>query len=173
MKFWEKMRKFLYEACDIMEIFMALAVFAGIVIAAISIVPGFTEFWNHKEEAGAFMEFLDVVFGAVIGIEFMKMLCKPNTSSIIEALIFLMARHMIIETTTAFEDFLAILSISILFLLRRIMLVTKPDKNRRTLGLFRAIKTDKPSERPTEAEGAEDGETLGRKADIDDFGAEE
>ena len=119
---------------------MAIAVAAGVIIAACSIFPGVIEFWNHREEAGAFMEFLDMVFNVVIGIEFMKMLCKPNTANIIEALIFLMARHMIIQTTTAFEDLLAVISICMLFLFRRLMLATKPDKDHHVPNFLRAIR---------------------------------
>lgn len=48
---------------------------------------------------GCVLEFLDAVLGVVIGVEFLKMLCKPNTANIIEALIFVIARHMIVQTT--------------------------------------------------------------------------
>lgn len=140
MKFWEKLRKVLYDTCDIMEIFMAIAVGIGLLIAIFSIYPGLVEFWNHRTEVDAFMEFLDVVFNVVIGIEFMKMLCKPSTANIIEALIFLMARHMIIQTTTAVEDLLVVISICILFLFRRFMLATKPDKDHHVPDFFKAIK---------------------------------
>ena len=34
---------------------------------------------------GCALEFLDAVLGVVIGVEFLKMLCKPNTANIIEA----------------------------------------------------------------------------------------
>ena len=140
MKIWDKLRRVLYEVCDVMEVFMAIAVMGGIVIATIALYPGFLEFWECREEAGAFLEFLDLVFGVVIGIEFMKMLCRPSTANIIEALIFLIARHMIIQTTTAEQDLLSVISIGILFLFRRFMLATKPDKGHHIPNLLRAIK---------------------------------
>lgn len=140
MKIWDKLRKVLYEVCDVMEVLMAIAVVVAIIIATIALYPGLIEFWEHREEAGAFLKFLDLVFGVVIGIEFMKMLCRPSTANIIEALIFLIARHMIIQTTTAEQDLLSVISIGILFIFRRVMLATKPDKEHHIPNLLRAIK---------------------------------
>ncbi len=64
-------------------------------------------------DAGAFLLYLDAVFNVVIGIEFMKMLCKPSSANIIEVLIFLIARHMIVTSTTPLEDLLSVLSIGV------------------------------------------------------------
>ena len=72
------------------------------------------------------LEYLDAIFNVVIGIEFMKMLCRPSSSNIIEVLTFLIARHMIVQETTPLEDLLSVLSIGILFFFRRFMQRTKP-----------------------------------------------
>ena len=93
---WDKVRKRIVDACDVMDMVMAAVVVIGIVIAAIGIFPQIGELWRHREETVAFLEFLDAVLGVVIGVEFLKMLCKPNTANIIEALIFVIARHMIV-----------------------------------------------------------------------------
>lgn len=137
----DKVRKLLYEASEVMEIFMAVVVVAGIVVATVTLWPELSEYWTNRMEPGAFLEFLDAVFNVVIGIEFIKMLCKPSSANIIEVLIFLISRHMIIQTTTAAQDLLSVLSIGILFLFRRFMLATKPDKNQHVPNLFGAIKT--------------------------------
>ena len=113
---WDKVRKRIVDACDVMDMVMAAVVVIGIVIAAIGIFPQIGELWRHREETVAFLEFLDAVLGVVIGVEFLKMLCKPNTANIIEALIFVIARHMIVQTTTAGEDLVSVISICMLFL---------------------------------------------------------
>ena len=97
-------------------------------------------------ETGAFLHFLDAVFNVVIGLEFIKMLCKPSSANIIEVLIFLISRHMILQTTTAMEDLLAVISIGILFLFRRFMLATKPDKNQHVPNIFGALKKERTGE---------------------------
>lgn len=138
---WDKIRKKLSDACDVFELFMAVAVICGIIIAAITLWPELLHYWEHRMEPGAFLEYLDAIFNVVIGIEFMKMLCKPTSSNIIEVLIFLIARHMIVTSTTPTEDLISVISIGILFVFRRFMLMTKPDKNRHVPNIFGAIKT--------------------------------
>lgn len=138
---WDKVRKVLFNVCEWLEIFMAVAVLVGLVIATVALWPDLVHFWARRTEPGAFLEFLDAVLGVVIGIEFLKMLCKPSSANIIEALIFLIARHMIVQTTTPGEDLLAVISIGILFLFRRFMLATRPDRNNHVPNIFGAIKT--------------------------------
>ena len=137
---WSKLRKALLEVCDFMELLMAVAAIIGVCIAIIGLLPGILDFWGTRGDTTAFLEYIDKVFTIVIGIEFMKMLCKPNTQNIIEALIFLMARHMIVVTTTAAQDLLSVISICILFVFRRFMLATKPDKNMHVPNIMNAIR---------------------------------
>lgn len=40
-----------------------------------------------------FLIFLEDMFSLVVGIEFIKMLCRPSADNVIEVLIFLTARH--------------------------------------------------------------------------------
>lgn len=138
---WDKVRKILYEVCDVLELLMAAAVVCGIVVAAITLWPEMQLYWEHRMEVGAFLEYLDAVFNVVIGIEFMKMLCKPSSANIIEVLVFLIARHMIVQSTTPLEDLLSVISISILFVFRRFMMATKPDKEHHVPNIIGAIKT--------------------------------
>ena len=101
---WDKLRKKAFEGCEILEFIMAMIVGLAILMAIVGVFPGLLHFWGARGDTHAFMEFLDEVLSVVIGIEFLKMLCKPSTGNIIEALIFLIARHMVIQTTTAMED---------------------------------------------------------------------
>ncbi len=137
---WDRLRKMLYEASEVMELFMAGAVVFGLLIAAAALGPALSEYWQHRMEAGAFLEYLDAVFNVVIGIEFIKMLCKPSSANIIEVLIFLIARHMIVTATTPLEDLLSVVRIGIIFYFRRFMPATKHDGGQQVPSLFKAIK---------------------------------
>lgn len=129
---WDKVRKRLYEAGEIVELVMAGIVICAIVVAAVTLAPEFLHYWDSRMEAGAFLEFLDRVLDVVIGVEFVKMLCKPNPRNIIEVLIFVISRHMIVQKTTATEDLVAVISICILFFFRRFMDATRKEKNAET-----------------------------------------
>ena len=157
---WDKLRKKAFEGCEILEFVMAMIVGLAILMAIVGVFPGLLHFWGERGDTHAFMEFLDDVLSVVIGIEFLKMLCKPNTANIIEALIFVIARHMIVQTTTAGEDLVSVISICMLFLFRRFMLATKPDKEHHVPNIFKAIKIAQSPEFQEALKETEEHETI-------------
>lgn len=124
--FLRKTRNTLYESCNFLELIMALVVLAAIIIACISLGDSFLTYWNSKNSEGAFLTFVGRVFNILIGIEFLKMLCQPSEDTVLEVLIFLVARHMILEHTTALENLVSILSIGLLFGIKKY--ITLPRK---------------------------------------------
>lgn len=126
-------KQILHQICDIMELILAVLVIAGIVIAIVGLIPQLEDFWGNRMEPGVLIRFLELVFDIVIGVEFLKMLCKPDADTIVEVLIFLVARHMIIQETTALEDLLSIISMGILFAIKKY--INAPAK-RAGLGYF-------------------------------------
>ena len=115
---WKKFGKALYKASDIMEILMAAVVAVAIVIAAVLTIPEMKLLWETTTGTDGLILFLEEIFNVVIAIEFLKMLCKPTADTVIEVLIFLVARHMIIGETAAAEDLLSVISIGILVLIQ-------------------------------------------------------
>ena len=59
--------------------------------------------------------FLEDMFSLVVGIEFIKMLCRPSADNVIEVLIFLTARHMIVGGSSSLDIFLSVLSVALLY----------------------------------------------------------
>lgn len=62
-----------------------------------------------------FLIFLEDMFSLVVGIEFIKMLCRPSADNVIEVLIFLTARHMIVGGSSSLDIFLSVLSVALLY----------------------------------------------------------
>ena len=114
-----KIRTTLYDSCNILELLMALVVLAAILIAGFCLGDAFLNYWNTRFESGSFLTFVGSVFNILIGIEFLKMLCQPSEDTVLEVLMFLVARHMIIEHTTAYENLVMIISIGILFAIKK------------------------------------------------------
>lgn len=106
----------------VLELTMAVIVFIAIICAIIALWEPFLYFLEHKTEHGAFLEFLGLIFSIVIGIEFFKLLCEPSRDTLLEVLMFVIARHMIIEETSAMENLLSILTIGILFFIDKYLL---------------------------------------------------
>ena len=115
-------KEFISKSSRFLERIMAVIVFIAILAAILSLWEPFWEFWQHRTEHGAFFEFIDFVFNVVIVIEFFKLLCTPGKDTLLEVLMFVVARHMIIEETSPMENLISILSIGVLFLIDRFLL---------------------------------------------------
>lgn len=109
----------MYLAGQILEIIMGLFVLAAVVIGALMLIPEFPVLWQAHMKQEVFLEFLEMVLNLVIGIEFLKMLLRPNTDMILEVLVFVIARHMVVRTTTSVEDFLSVISVGVLLLIQK------------------------------------------------------
>lgn len=114
-----KVRNTLYHSCNILELLMALIVLIAIVIACFSLGDAFTDFWNARFSNNSFLTFVGSIFNILIGIEFLKMLCQPSEDTVLEVLMFLVARHMIIEHTTVYENLVTIISIGLIFAIKK------------------------------------------------------
>ncbi|MBR1571872.1 MAG: hypothetical protein IJ655_03940 [Lachnospiraceae bacterium] len=130
----EKLKKLVTNLCYLLELIAAIFVLAGIIISIIGLVPCIGEYWNNRAETTAFIDFLEQVLFVVIGVEFLKMLCRPNSDNILETLIFLVARHMIVVTsTTPMDDLISTISIVLLCIMRRYLKVAKDKEKRHEL----------------------------------------
>lgn len=138
---------FLRRICDIIELVLAVLTIAGIVIAIIGLVPQLGEFWENRHEVQQLIWYLEMVFNIVIGVEFLKMLCRPDADTVVEVLLFLVARHMIIGETGALEDLLSIISMAILFAVKKYINV--PGK-RAEEGIFHIRRQKDAEEKPQE-----------------------
>ena len=119
----EKLKQGYANLSEWLEHIMAAIVLIAIVIAICSLWAPFKEFLQTRSESGAFLKYMASVFDIVI--EFFKLLCKPRKDTMLEVLMFVIARHMIIEHTTAFENLLSIIAISILIIVDRYFLKSK------------------------------------------------
>lgn len=134
-KFKNRFKKNIQRLCETLEMAVAVIVLVGIVMTIFSLLSDFEIFHAMLGDTAEFKPFLEEIFVIVIGIEFLQMLCRPNSDNVMEVLIFLVARHMIIGDTTPFEDFISVISVGLLCVLRRYLHVTKEkerdkEKNR-------------------------------------------
>lgn len=118
----KKVVKTLQEICRILELVVAVFVLLGILTAIIGLLKDDIKLFEELlHDMTAFRHYLEKIFVLVIGIEFLEMLCHPNSDNVIRVLIFLVARHMIVGETSPYEDFVSVLSIAVLFVLRKYM----------------------------------------------------
>lgn len=118
----KKVVNVLQKICRMLELVVAVFVLVGILMAIISLLKDDIKIFEELlSDISVFRHYLEKIFVLVIGIEFLEMLCHPNPDNVIQVLIFLVARHMIVGETTPYEDFVSVLSIAVLFILRKYM----------------------------------------------------
>lgn len=117
----DKIRKCVHIACEVIELFLAFLVGVALIVATIGFLPEFKDYIIGYHGTSMFLEMLEEIFSLVVGIEFIKMLCKPNSDNVIEALVFLVSRHMVIGTNSAIDNLFSIISIAILFLVKALI----------------------------------------------------
>ena len=66
--------------------------------------------------------FLEKVMMLAIGLEFVKMLCKHTPSTVIDVLLFAIARQMIVEHTSTLENLIGVVALAGLFATRKYLL---------------------------------------------------
>ena len=105
--------------CEVLEMIAAALMLVGILFSTCSLIRNVDLFRELLLDTSSFRGYMDQIFMLVIGIEFLVMLCKPNSENVIEVLIFLVARHMIVGETTPYQDFVSVVSVALLCVVRR------------------------------------------------------
>lgn len=114
-----------------LEVLMCFILLLGILFISLSL---FRELYEALDAAlnGAsdfdFGGFLNMALKLIIGIEFVKMLSKHSPESVIEVLLFAIARKLIIDVNTSLDIVLGVLSITVLFALRKYLLHCDEDR---------------------------------------------
>lgn len=121
----------LLKLADILEVVIGIVLIVSIVILLIFLIADLKIIVMNKNDQESFNTFLASAFSLVIGIEFTKMLCKHTPATVIEVLLFAIARQLIVEHTSTLENLIGIASIGILFAIRKYLFYNfdEVDKN--------------------------------------------
>ena len=66
----------------------------------------------------------------IIGIELIKMITSYTIDSVVDVMLLAIARQMIVEHTSPIENLIAVLSIGILFVIRKYLYISRLDRRR-------------------------------------------
>lgn len=124
-----KAQIFIYFTAFYLEVIAAVCIIVGLIINFTTVPEHLSVLMND----GNLLLFLTFMFNIVIGIEILKMFCRHDLDSIVEVLLFAVARQVIIEHTTMTENLLAVLAIAVLFSIRKYLFVSALDKKSRAL----------------------------------------
>jgi hypothetical protein len=119
-----KAQSFVFSTAMLLELVVAFIVIIALLLMFLQ-VPGEL---RELVFSGELNHFLKYMFDIIIGIELLKMLCRHDLDSVVEVLLFSVAREMIIEHMPIYLTLVGIVAISILFLIRKYLFVSALDK---------------------------------------------
>ncbi|MDO4536217.1 MAG: phosphate-starvation-inducible PsiE family protein [Clostridium perfringens] len=107
------------QCADFIETFIAILLTIVIAILAVLLIAELKGIVLNGDSIESFNNFLASALSLVVGIEFIKMLCKHTPSTVIEVLLFAMARQLIVQHTSVVDNLIGIVSIAALFAVRK------------------------------------------------------
>ena len=89
------------------------------IVPLLELMPGLLTHGDSVEVR----EFLERALDIVIGIEFIKMLAKHSPGSVLEVLLYAIARHMIVGHEDAVQNLVSVGAIALIFIIRKFFFV--------------------------------------------------
>ena len=117
-----QLRNRIIQASSLLEILLSGLVLIGLLFSAVPLIlwmPGLLIDGNEVE----IRTFLERALDIVIGIEFIKMLAKHSPGSVLEVLLYAIARHMIVGHEDAVQNLVSVGAIALIFIIRKYFFV--------------------------------------------------
>lgn len=110
------------EAAALLEIVLSGIVLVALLISIVPLVQGMPGLFVDGNGVEVY-DFLTRALDIVIGIEFIKMLAKHSPGSVLEVLLYAIARHMIVGHEDAVQNLVSVAAIALIFIIRRFFFV--------------------------------------------------
>ena len=118
----KKLQDKMFEVSYLFELFISVIVGAAILILAVRMIIDMFDVDLYNDGAKSLVKILGDAITLAIGAELIKMLCKHTPETVIEVLAFALARQLIVEHTTPWENLITVVAIAVLFGIRRFLL---------------------------------------------------
>lgn len=122
----KRFNEVIYHIARYTEIVLSVVILIVIALAGISLIHQMIKIsiWNMDIEF--FTEFLSNALSLVVGVEFIKMLCRHSAQNVVEVLLFATARQMVVEHLQTWQTLVGVAAIALLFAIRK-YLMTEED----------------------------------------------
>lgn len=109
----------IYRIVQYLEMGVAILVAISIGFAFLYLLRELWDSLLQSSKIKGMTHFIEDALTVAVAIEFAKLLCKHKASTVIEVLILAVARHMVGEHTTVTQNLICIISIAVLFVVRK------------------------------------------------------
>lgn len=117
----------IYNVARYTEIVLSIVILIVIALAGIRLIYAITETSLMDMDIDFFTKFLANALSLVVGVEFVKMLCRHSAQTVVEVLMFATARQMVVEHMEPIQTLIGVLAIAILFAIRKFLMTEDTD----------------------------------------------
>lgn len=117
----------IYNVARYTEIMLSIVILIVIALAGIRLIYAITETSIMNMDIEFFTEFLANALSLVVGVEFVKMLCRHTAQTVVEVLMFATARQMVVEHMAPTQTLIGVIAIAILFAIRKFLMTEDND----------------------------------------------
>ena len=121
----------IYNISRYTEIVLSSIILVVIALSGIRLIMEVTATSVPTMDTEFFTSFLSQALSLVVGVEFVKMLCQHSAQTVVEVLMFATARQMVVEHLGPSETLLGVISIAVLFAIRKYLMTDNDDMNSR------------------------------------------
>ena len=112
----------IYNVARYTEIVLSIIILIVIALAGIRLIFTITDM-----DIDFFTTFLANGLSLVVGVEFVKMLCRHSAQTVVEVLMFATARQMVVEHMKPSQTLIGVIAIAILFAIRKFLMTEDDD----------------------------------------------
>lgn len=125
----KKLRKLLSSITYYVEVVISVVLLLAVLLLLIELVIKSGIFWLDEKHLD-FNQFLSGMFNLIIGVEFTKMLCKHTPDTVVEVLMFAVARQIIVAHNDLWGNVLGVFTLAVLFAIRKFLIDKHDDEKR-------------------------------------------
>ena len=119
----------IYNVARYTEVVLSIVILVVITLAGLRLILTTAGTSVMDMDTSFFTSFLSQALSLVVGVEFVKMLCQHSAQTVVEVLMFATARQMVVEHLGPNETLLGVISIAILFGIRKYLMTDNDDMN--------------------------------------------
>ena len=117
----------IYNTARYTEIVLSIVIIIVIALSGLRLILEVAGTSVTAMDTEFFTSFLSQALSLVVGVEFVKMLCRHSAQTVVEVLLFATARQMVVEHLDPVQTLIGIIGIAILFAVRKYLMTDSDD----------------------------------------------
>lgn len=117
----------LYRTASCFEIFIGICILIAIASSTVGLLVDL-DFISMLKKPETIQSYLTTAMTIIIGVELVKMIFSYTIDTVIEVMMLTVARQMIVTHTSPVENLITILSVALLFVVRKFLFVRQLDQ---------------------------------------------